>query len=107
MGIELLLKNILRNYCEFYKKMGYDCVSYECGIANIMPGSGVLEEMCEGAIQTRADFERYPWDKINELYFKKYSVNIECLISMLPEGMKIIGGIGNGVFECVQDLVGY
>jgi uroporphyrinogen decarboxylase len=25
----------------------------------------------------------------------------------MPEGMKAIGGPGNGVFECVQDLVGF
>ena len=26
---------------------------------------------------------------------------------MFPEGMKAIGGVGNGVFEAVQDIVGY
>ena len=25
----------------------------------------------------------------------------------MPEGMKAIGGVGYGIFECVQDLVGY
>jgi len=25
----------------------------------------------------------------------------------LPAGMKAVGGVGNGVFECVQDLTGY
>lgn len=25
----------------------------------------------------------------------------------LPEGMKAVGGMGNGIFECVQDLTGY
>lgn len=25
----------------------------------------------------------------------------------MPAGMKAIGGHGNGVFECVQDIVGY
>ena len=26
---------------------------------------------------------------------------------VLPPGMKAVGGVGNGIFELVQDLVGY
>jgi len=34
-------------------------------------------------------------------------VTFEVPQTELPEGMKAVGGVGNGIFECVQDVVGY
>jgi len=31
-----------REVCAFYKAMGYDTVSFECGLTKAMPGSGCL-----------------------------------------------------------------
>ena len=31
----------------------------------------------------------------------------EPLGEQMPPGMKAVGGVGFGLFECVQDLVGY
>ena len=96
-----------RQYCDFFKRMGYDTVSYECCVGEVMPGSGALGGHKEGVIKTRADFEKYPWDAIPDLYFEAYMYNFNALKSVMPEGMRAVGGPGNGVFECVQDVVGY
>ena len=96
-----------RNYCAFFYQMGYDTVSFERCIGRIMPGSGALGDHKPGVIKTRADFEKYPWEALVEYYFAAYSEDFTLLGEALPEGMKAIGGVGNGVFECVQDVVGY
>lgn len=100
-------REFYRNYNNFYKIMGYDTVTLECCIGPVMPGSGALGGHKPGVIKDRGDFERYPWDEVPDLYFKTYSQEFELLAEEMPEGMKAIGGVGNGVFECVQDIVGY
>jgi len=94
-------------YTDFFKKMGYDTVSFEKCITSIMPGGGALYGHKEGAIKNRQDFETYPWNEIHDIFFKKYENDFELLKKVMPKGMKAIGGPGNGVFECVQDIVGY
>ena len=100
-------KEFFRCYCQFYKQMGYDTVTFEQCIGPVMPGSGALGKHKPGVIKSRQDFEKYPWDKIPEMYFEAYAIDFELLGDMMPAGMKAIGGVGNGVFECVQDVVGY
>ena len=101
------LDEFFRNYCQFFKDMGYDTVSYEECIGPIMPGSGALGGHIKGVIQEREDFEKYPWDELPDRYFEICGRYFEALRRNMPEGMKAIGGVGNGIFECVQDLVGY
>ena len=96
-----------KHYAGFFRDMGYDTVSFECCVAEIMPGGGALGGHVEGAIKTYEDFEKYPWDGLADSYFKKFSQYFEALRSQMPEGMKAVGGVGNGVFECVQDIVGF
>lgn len=100
-------KEFFRNYNRFFKAMGYDTVSYECCIGPAMPGSGALGNHMPGVIKNREDFDRYPWGQVPALYFEKYAEDFELLAETMPEGMKAIGGVGNGVFECIQDIVGY
>ena len=100
-------KEYFRNYCEFFRSMGYDTVSFECCIGAIMPGSGALGQHKPGVMKDRQDFIKYPWNEVKDLYFKTYSLDFELLREAMPQGMKAVGGPGNGVFECVQDVVGY
>lgn len=100
-------KEFLRNFTGFFKAMGYDAVPFERGIANIMPGSGALREHGAGAVKSRGDFEKYPWNEIPGIFFKQYSEDFTLLGEEMPDGMKAVGGAGFGVFECVQDIVGY
>ena len=101
------LRTYLKYLCGFFKDMGYDTVSFEYCIGLVMPGSGSLGGHKPGEIQNRSDFDNYPWDKIEDLYFDKASIYFEILREELPEGMKAVGGVGNGIFECVQEVVGY
>jgi len=96
-----------KEYCRFFCNMGYDAVPWECCIGAAMPGSGSLGGHKPGEIQNAADFNKYPWDQIQKRYFEMYSQNFDLLREALPEGMKAVGGVGNGIFECVQDVVGY
>lgn len=100
-------REYLRNYCEFFKRTGYDTVSFECCIGPAMPGSGCLGAHKPPAIKDRGDFNRYPWGQVYENYFAMHAVYFESLREVMPAGMKAIGGVGNGIFECVQDITGY
>jgi len=101
------LRRYFELYCEFYRRMSYDTVSYEVCITSILPGGGALLGERAGPIQSRADFERYPWDELPGLFWALAAPRFELLAECLPPGMKAIGGIGNGVFEVSEDLVGF
>ena len=101
------VNEFFRQYNRFFQEMGYDIVSYECCIGEVMPGSGCLGRHAEPVIRDRADFEKYPWDTIEQRYFDTYSRYFKALANNMPAGMKAIGGVGNGIFECVQDIVGF
>jgi uroporphyrinogen decarboxylase len=95
------------HYCRFFKEMTYDAVSFEAGIVDIMPDSGAIYGGRPGPIQNREDFEKYPWQEIPERFWQEYDRHFEALCKCLPTGMKAVGGVGYGVFEISEDLVGY
>ncbi len=94
-------------YCLFFKTMGYDTVSFEVAIRESFPGGGALDKHITPAITSREDFINYPWEEIPELFLKRADEFYMALKQSLPPGMKMIGGPGYGIFECVQDLTGY
>ena len=100
-------REFFRNYNGFFRKMGYDTVSFECCAGEAMPGSGALGKHVDPVIKDMADFNVYPWKDLPDIYFKKFSEDFEALSDTMPDGMRGIGGVGNGVFECVQELVGF
>ncbi len=100
-------RRFFEQYNKFQRDMGYDATVFEGCITSVLPGGGALGGHKKGVIQCREDFERYPWDSICERYFDKYGIMFRALRETMPDGMLGIGGVGNGVFECVQDLVGY
>lgn len=101
------LKEFFKNYANFFRTVGYDTVSWELCIGEVMPGSGALGGHQPGVIRNREDFEEYPWEEIEDKYFAANSICFEALREVMPEGMKAVGGPGNGIFECVQEVVGY
>ena len=100
-------KEFFRNYCEFFSRMGYDTISFEHCITEVLIGGGALGAHKPGVIQDRADFEAYPFDEIPQIYARTFDESFRALAEVMPAGMKAVGGVGNGIFECVQDLVGY
>lgn len=95
------------NYCRFWKEMTYDTVSYEVCITEILPDGGAIRGGKKGPIQSRSDFESYPWDELPGRFWAIAEPRFEALQRCMPEGMKAVGGIGNGPFEISEDLVGY
>jgi uroporphyrinogen decarboxylase len=96
-----------RQFCRFFKEMTYDTVSYEVCITDTLPGHGAIMGGRPGPIQTRRDFERYPWKEIPALFWEKAAGRFDALSASLPDGMKAVGGVGNGLFEISEDLVGF
>ncbi len=96
-----------RRYFAFFARMGYDAAPYECCIGGALPYGGCLGGHKESVIHDRADFERYPWDEIPERFFAASGDIFAALAEAVPSGMAAVGGVGNGVFECVEDIVGY
>lgn len=96
-----------RRICRFWKTMTYDTVSFEVCVSEILPGSGALLGERPGPIQTREDFDQYPWAELPERYWRVAKPRFDALREALPPGMKAIGGVGNGPFEISEELVGY
>ncbi len=96
-----------RRYWAFFRDLGYDAAPFECCITSALIDGGALGAHKEGCIKTREDFERYPWDEIEARYVQAFAPRFASLLETCPPGMKAVGGVGNGVFEIVQDLVGY
>ncbi len=91
----------------FWKDMTYDSFAYEAAICELLPGHGAINGGMAGPIQTRADFERYPFDEFPALYWKTYAPHLDAIRAILPTGMKVWGGCGYGIFETSEDLVGF
>jgi len=101
------LTEFFTQYCRFWREMTYDTASYEVCITEILPDHGALLGGRPGPIQNRGDFEKYPWADIPEMFRRKAEPRLDALCECLPPGMKALGGVGNGVFEISEDLVGY
>jgi uroporphyrinogen decarboxylase len=101
------LDEFFRQYCRFFKEMTYDTVSFEVTITDLLPEHGAILGGRPGPIQNRADFEAYPWDELAERYWKTAEPHFQALLRHLPAGMQALGGVGNGVFEISEDLVGF
>ncbi len=97
----------MKQYAGFFHCMGYDTVSFEQCITKILPGGGALYAHADPVIKTKQDFDNYPFDTLKDVYFKAFHEDFKLLRDAMPDGMKAIGGPGNGLFEIVQDLCGY
>src|SRR5512133_2608997 len=91
----------------FWKDMTYDGFDFEAAICDILPGHGAIMGGMPGPIQTRDDFNKYPWEEIPVIFKKIYTPHFEAIRKVLPAGMKAYGGCGYGIFEASQDLVGF
>jgi len=101
------LREFFTCYCQFFQEMIYDTVSFEVCITDILPEHGAIMGGRPGPIQDRKDFETYPWDELSQRFWEVADPQFAMLGQCLPEGMKALGGVGNGVFEISEDLVGF
>jgi uroporphyrinogen decarboxylase len=100
-------REYFRHYCGFCRDMTYDAVTFELCICKALVDGGAIMGGKAGPIQSRADYEAYPWAEIPQRYWDMAAPRFDALAAEMPAGMKAVGGIGNGVFELSEDLVGY
>jgi len=101
------LENYYKNIIGFWHDATYDAFDFEAAICDIYPGHGAIYGGMAGPIQTRDDFNKYPFDEIPDIFWENYTPHLEALRKAIPPGMKAYGGCGYGIFESSQDLVGY
>lgn len=101
------MEGYYRRVIGFWMDMTYDAFDFEAAICDILPGHGAILGGMKGPIQTREDFNSYPWEDIPHIFKKAYIPHLEAIRKALPPGMKAYGGCGYGIFEASQDLVGY
>lgn len=100
-------KAYMQHQIDFFKQMGYDTISFEGCITDVIQKGESLSGRKPGPIQNRRDFDNYPFAEIADKYVALYDDHFQLLAELLPPGMKAIGGPGNGVFEIAQDFVGF
>lgn len=93
-------------YVDFWLGMGYDCIPMEIPL-NCKLGER-HNQVTEGSevaaiIRTMEDFEKYPWpDESAPIDF----CHFETVAKLLPDGVKIVGGVGMGPYEWVSQMMG-
>lgn len=93
-------------YVDFWLGMGYDCIPMEISLnCPLRAGKGGLSHSSEAhvVIRNQEDFDTYPWpDLSTPIDF----VHFETVSRLLPEGVKIVGGVSAGPYEWVSTMMG-
>lgn len=96
-------------YVDFWAGMGYDVVPMEIAPAfRLHSHETRTTQVSHGSeanvtIRTMADFESYPWPDVNHpLDFGAF----DRVAELLPEGVKIAGGVCAGPYEWVSAMMG-
>jgi uroporphyrinogen decarboxylase len=77
------------------------------GSALPLPGMRPIQSHISGVVRNMEDLQKYPWAEIPENYRVLMEKYYPALREALPEGMKVVGGIGGGMFETAQMLLEY
>lgn len=101
------LRHHYGHVCVFWRDMTYDTISFEGCITPVLVDGGALYGGKQGPIQSWEDLESYPFDTVEKNYWECWAPHLDVLGESIPDGMRLIGGCGNGVFEILQDLVGF
>jgi uroporphyrinogen decarboxylase len=94
-----------RTYAGCLASLGYDTVPFEGCVTELIQGGEALCGRAGALVKTKADIEAFDWDGTVERYIERFGPSFRALARALPPGMKAHGGVGNGVFETVQDFV--
>ena len=73
------LEDYYRKVTGFWKAMTYDAFDYEAAICDILPGHGAIFGGRPGPIQTRSDFEKYPWNEVITIFRETYTPHFEAI----------------------------
>jgi len=102
-----LLRELFSLTAQFHIDHGYDTYSFEGCFTELVQGGKGLIGQAGSIINNSDDLKNFSWDKIVDDYFEKFGIYFDAIRATLPEGMKIVGGVGNGIFETIQDFVPY
>ncbi len=86
-------------------QLGYDCIPFERNICRMIQNGQGLMGHAPAIIETLEDVEAYPWETKLPEYIRRFESDYAALRAALPEGMKAVGGVGNGLLEVIQDFV--
>lgn len=96
-------------YVRFWLGMGYDCIPMEipldCPLESHQDRAGKVSVGSEAAVTIRTidEFERYPWpDELSPIDFSHF----ERVAALLPDGVKIVGGVCGGPYEWASTMMG-
>jgi uroporphyrinogen decarboxylase len=94
-----------RIYCAALVGLGYDTVPFEGCLVELIQGGEALCGRAGPMFANRGDIEAFDWDGLPGKYFERFGPDFEALREALPPGMMAVAGVGNGVFESIQDFV--
>jgi len=94
-----------RRICRFAVQHGYDCIPFEICVTMVVQECRGLCGHAPALIQSIDDLNAWPWEEKRAEYIRRYKDSFDALRAALPPGMKAVGGVGNGLFETVQDFV--
>jgi len=86
-------------------ELGYDVIPFERLMTDLVQGGEGLLGRGTALIKNMDNLERYPWEEKADEYIDRFDEDFRALGEALPPGMKAVGGIGNGLFETIQDFV--
>lgn len=84
---------------------GYDVVPFEGCVTELVQAGEALCGRAGPLFRDRKDIEEYDWEGFPDRYFERFGPSFLALARSLPAGMKAVAGVGNGLFETVQDFV--
>jgi uroporphyrinogen decarboxylase len=92
---------------EFWLSLGFDCIPLEvplkCPLAEAQTGGHGFGSEARVVIRDWRDFEKYPWPtEAAPLNFAPF----ERVARLLPDGVKIVGGVCMGPYEWVSLMMG-
>jgi uroporphyrinogen decarboxylase len=99
------LREYFRVYCEYHLRYGYDTVSFENCITNHVQQGQALMGHAPSLFTNLEDIRKYDWDGLVQTCIEDFDLSYRILSETMPDGMKAVGGLGNGVFEIAQDFV--
>lgn len=99
----------IETYIDFWLGMGYGCIPMEWPLRLLLntdgkkKGAKSHQSEAMAVIKNREDFERYPWpDESDPMDFSIF----EKVAKMIPEGVKIVGGVCMGPYEWASQMMG-
>ena len=98
-------REYFRRYAQSLASLGYDVVPFEGCVTELVQGGEALCGRAPALFSSVEEIERWPWDDFQRRYFERFGASFEALAESLPPGMKAVAGVGNGVFETIQDFV--